>query len=125
MGHVVIAGTVQVGRRQGRRIGFPTINLRVPRTVEKDDWGIYFSLVAVDDRILAGVTHLGPAKTFGLRAASCETYVLRRNLRELAGEKVRVRLLFKFRSIEHFTTVQALRRQIRRDVQAAMKFFHL
>jgi len=122
---LVIEGRVRPGRQVGRQLGFPTINIAVPRSIRKRQWGIYASLVKIGESVYPGVTHLGPAKTFGLGAASCETYVLRRNLRELAGEKVRVRLLFKFRSIEHFTTVQALRRQIRRDVQAAMKFFHL
>jgi len=124
MGHVVIAGTVQVGRRQGRRIGFPTINLRVPRTVEKDDWGIYFSLVAVDDRILAGVTHLGPPKTFHLSRATCETFLLTLR-RPLADQRVSKRLLLKLREVEHFSSIKQLKRQMGADVRTARKFFGL
>lgn len=124
MSFITIAGTVKDGKKRGRRIGFPTINLPVPRSVKKEQWGIYFSFVKIGNNVYPGVTHLGPVKTFSLRRKTCETFIL--TLRhDLYGKHVEKKLILKFRDVEKFPTVAALRRQIARDVVAAKKFFGL
>ncbi|NUM25501.1 MAG: hypothetical protein HUU49_02620 [Candidatus Buchananbacteria bacterium] len=121
---MTITGEVKTGQRRGKRIGFPTINVSVPRGLKKDQWGIYFSLVNIDGKVYPGVTHLGPVKTFSLRNKTCETYLL--TLRDdLYGTRVQKKLIFKFRDIEKYPTVAALKRQIKKDVTAAKKFFGL
>lgn len=121
---LILAGTVRSGRRQGRRLGFPTINISVSRSITKDQWGIYFSLVKIGHAIYPGVTHLGPPKTFSLVRATCETYLLTLR-RDLYHQKVEKKLIFKFRDVEKFDTVGALKKQIQKDIKAAKKFFGL
>ena len=121
---LTIKGKIQSGQRRGRRIGFPTINIPVPRGLKKDLWGIYFSLIKIDDKFYPGVTHLGPIKTFSLRKKTCETYLL--TLRDdLYGKEIEKKMVFKFREIEKYPTIKALKNQIKRDVAAAKKFFGL
>ena len=119
-----ITGKVKSGYRRGRRIGFPTVNLAVPRGITKDQWGIYFSLVKIGDKIYPGVTHLGPLKTFSLRKKTCETYLLTLKS-DLYGQDIEKKLIFKFRDVEKYPTIAALKKQIKKDIEAAKHFFGL
>ena len=121
---LTIAGTIQGGKKRGRRLGFPTINISVPRSVAAADWGIYFSLTRIDGLWYPGVTHLGPPKTFSIRNATCETYLLTLT-GDLYGKKITKKLIFKLREVERFPTVAALKQRIKKDVIAAKKFFGL
>ncbi len=123
---LTIKGKVKSGYRRGRRIGFPTVNLPIPRGLKlnKDQWGIYFSLVKIGDKVYPGVTHLGPLKTFSLRKKTCETYLLTLQT-DLYDQEIEKKLIFKFRDIEKYPTIVALKKQIKKDVKAAKKFFGL
>jgi riboflavin kinase/FMN adenylyltransferase len=124
MSFITIRGKVKNGKKIGSRIGFPTINISIPRGITKDRWGIYFTLVRIDHHMYPGVTHLGPVKTFSLRRRTCETFLLTLR-RDLYGATVEKKLLFKFRDIEKFPTTKALKKQIANDIKAAKKFFGL
>ena len=121
---IIIVGRVRPGRRVGRQLGFPTINIPVPGSIRKRQWGIYASLVKIGERVYPGVTHLGPPKTFHLARATCETFLLTVR-KPITQTKVTKRLLLKLREVEHFPTVGQLKRQIGADVRAARKFFGL
>jgi len=115
---------VAAGKKIGRKIGFPTINIKVGREVKKTLWGIYFSLVKIDGRLYPGVTHLGPPKTFHLSRATCETHLLTLK-KELYGQTIEKKLIFRLRDVEKFPNVRQLKKQLSRDVKAARKFFGL
>jgi riboflavin kinase/FMN adenylyltransferase len=119
-----LEGKVKIGRKKGTKLGFSTINISVPRTVKKDQWGIYFSLIKIADKFYPGITHLGPPKTFSISNATCETHIL--NFKgDLYGKQVKKRLVFKFREVEKFPTANKLKKQIKKDIKAAKKFFGL
>ena len=121
---LVVSGRIQAGWGRGKRLGFPTINLPVPGNVTANQWGVYFSLTTVRRAVYPSLTHLGPPKTFGLRKATCETYVLSKS--EIVSDtSIRVRLLEKLRNIEKFKTAADLKRQIASDVRAARIYFGL
>lgn len=119
-----IDGKIKSGFKRGRRLGFPTINVPVGRKITKDQWGIYFSLVKVGDFYYPGVTHLGPPKTFSLTRATCETFLLTLK-RDLYGEKVKKKLILKFRDVKKFDSAAALKTQIKSDIKLAKRFFGL
>ncbi|OGY55160.1 MAG: hypothetical protein A2951_02555 [Candidatus Buchananbacteria bacterium RIFCSPLOWO2_01_FULL_56_15] len=121
---LVIEGRVRPGRQVGRQLGFPTINIAVPRSIRKRQWGIYASLVKIGESVYPGVTHLGPPKTFHLSRATCETFLLTLR-RPLADQRVSKRLLLKLREVEHFSSIKQLKRQMGADVRTARKFFGL
>ncbi|MFA6322859.1 MAG: riboflavin kinase [Candidatus Buchananbacteria bacterium] len=121
----VLKGKVIGGKKVGRKIGFPTINIAVPRSkVKKTDWGVYFSLVKIESMLYPGITHLGPAKTFNFIWPTCETHILgfKNDLYEQIVEK---RLLFKVREIEKFKSLNKLKKQIKKDAKLARKYFGL
>src|SRR3989338_5520320 len=121
---LVIEGRVRPGRQVGRQLGFPTINIPVPRSIRKRQWGIYASLVRIGSSVYPGVTHLGPPKTFHLSRATCETFLLTLR-RPFADQPVSKRLLLKLRDVEHFSSIKQLKRQMSADVRAAKTFFGL
>ena len=57
---ITIKGQVGQGRKVGRTIGFPTIN--IPYYGEEE--GIYAGKVFVNDRFVLAAVHLGPRPTF-------------------------------------------------------------
>lgn len=113
-----------MGKKLGKKLGFPTINIAVAKAVKKNQWGIYFSLVKIDGKLYAGVTHLGPPKTFSLSRATCETHLLAFR-GDLYNKLVEKKLIFKLREVEKFPNVAKLKKQIKKDVKAAKKFFGL
>jgi FAD synthase len=124
MAFLVLEGLVRTGRKQGSRLGFPTINITVPRFVKKSSWGVYFSLIKIGEKTYPAVTHLGPPRTFSLNRATCESFLLTLH-KDLYRRRVKKILLLKIRDVEKFPSVAALKKQIRRDVKAAKNFFGL
>ncbi len=122
MSFFTLKGKVETGKKFGRKIGFPTINIKVPSSVKKDRWGVYFSLVKINEGIYPGLTHLGPPKTFSLHRATCETHLLTWK-GDLYGQPVEKKLLFRFREIQNFSHVKQLKNQLKRDVKVARKYF--
>lgn len=125
MSWIVLKGKVKIGRQVGRRLGFATINIPASRLkVKKSDWGVYLSLVRLDDKIYPGVTHLGPARTFNLLRPTCETHLLTLK-KDLYGQKAEKRLLVKIREVKQFDNLAKLKNQIKKDVKMARKYFGL
>jgi riboflavin kinase / FMN adenylyltransferase len=118
-----ISGHVVHGRKLGRELGFPTLNLRIPHG-RPALGGIFVVRVhGLSPRPLAGVASLGtrPAvETDG--APLLETHVL-----DWAGDAygrvVRIEFLRKLRDEAKYDGLDALVAQIRRDADAARAHF--
>ena len=119
-----IHGSVQLGHRIGRKIGFPTINLR-PLDVNKliPAIGVYVCEVLVDGKKFSGVTNIGYSPTMKTtRIKEIETYILdfdddlyHKNVEIIFNKKLRDELLFKDKD--------ELIEAIDKDVQQAREFF--
>ena len=121
---LTIKGKVGRGASRGGNLGFPTINIPYPRTIKKNQWGIYFSIVKIKNKFYPGATHLGPVKSFNPLKKTCETFLLTLD-KDLYNQQVEKRLIFKFRDIEEFPNVKQLKKQMKKDIKAAKKFFGL
>lgn len=116
-----IRGIVVRGDGRGRQLGFPTANLQV---VGGDKLipppGIYAVRGVLRSGSHAGALHLGPRPTFKGSPPSIELHLVDFE-GEIYGEEVRVDFVDRLRGVEPFTTVDALVRQIRSDVEAARR----
>ena len=112
-----VCGVVERGEQLGRRLGFPTANLRVPSGEDLVD-GVYASwLIRSDGTMYPGAASVGVRPTVvtdGQRLL--EVHILdAEQWFDLYDETVTVRLVEMIRPEERFDSIEALVAQIRRD----------
>ena len=113
-----IRGTVGVGARRGRTVGFPTANL-VDVLGLVPVHGVYSAIARFDDgRAFPGACHIGPNPTFGEQAAKIEIHLLD-FAEDVYGAAMEVEFVERIRDVRTFAGVDELVRQIRADVEVA------
>lgn len=117
-----VTGVVLHGRQLGRRIGMPTVNLIPDSRKLLPPNGVYFSEVKLEDKIYQGVTNIGYKPTIDGSFLGVETYLYGVD-RDLYGCELEVRFL-KFRRPEYrFDSIDELKAQMERDIQAGKEYF--
>jgi riboflavin kinase/FMN adenylyltransferase len=113
-------GKVVRGAGRGRRLGFPTANIRLSSQVLPPQ-GVYAVLVRAwgGSRAWRGVMNFGVRPTFGPGPLVCEAHLLNFSSGHLLGRSVEVSLAARLRGERCFSSPRALSRQVRRDVQRA------
>ncbi len=126
LGHAFhISGHVIHGRKLGRTLGFPTMNLRVvPRCAARS--GIYVAQVhGLSERPLPAVASLGVRPTIEDRGrVLLEAHVLNETM-DAYGKLVRVDFLHPLRDEEKFPTLPTLIAAMTQDTQNARAYFAL
>ncbi len=121
--HYFLTGTVIEGAGMGRRIGFPTANLRIPEEKLIPAEGVYAVRVHLKDRILPGAMHIGRRETLNL-PPSIEVHIIDFE-GDITGQKLRVELVEYLRKPIKFSSIGELRRQIERDIERALDVLRL
>lgn len=116
-------GVVVQGMGRGRSLGFPTANLAPPSATKLlPRQGIYAVRASLRSHIRNGLLHLGPRPTFPGSPPSLELYLLEFE-GDIYGETVRVEFLSRLRDVLPFDSSAALVEQMRRDREAAVRYF--
>ncbi|WP_028318899.1 bifunctional riboflavin kinase/FAD synthetase [Desulfobulbus elongatus] len=116
-----IRGDVQWGRRRGgSQLGFPTANLYLSEEDLCPKRGVYVTQVIYDGRQYGGVSNIGYNPTFGDTSLVAETHIFDFNA-DIYGRPLKINLLRHLRSEIAFSGIDALSRQIRRDIEVARK----
>ena len=112
-------GTIIGGRRLGRTIGFPTVNVAWEPEL-KPAFGVYAVEVIFKGEALPAVANYGqrPTVESGQVAPLLEAHVLR-GTAPTTGDTVRVRWVRRLRSEQKFADLAALQAQIAKDSTAA------
>ena len=119
-----IQGSVQLGHRIGRKIGFPTINLQ-PLDENKliPAIGVYVCEVLVGGKKYFGVTNIGYSPTMKTtRIKEIETHILDFE-NDLYHKKVEISFNKKLRDELHFKDKVELIEAIGKDIQQARDYF--
>jgi riboflavin kinase/FMN adenylyltransferase len=117
-------GLIAKGDRRGRKIGFPTMNLKPDNELYPKD-GVYFTSVRIEsfDRTFPSVTNVGRRPTvYEDFATTIESYLLDFSS-DVYGERVRVSFFDRVRDERKFPSLPDLTAQIERDVEATRLFF--
>ncbi len=114
---------IKKGNQIGRTIHTPTINQPFPKNFVLPKFGVYASAVEIEGKLYCGVTNIGVKPTIGKYNPLSETWVPQKDLKELYGEKVKVRLLKFLRQEIKFENIEKLHKQIVIDSQKAEKVF--
>ncbi|WP_408070694.1 riboflavin biosynthesis protein RibF [Butyrivibrio sp. JL13D10] len=118
-----VGGVVAHGKKLGRTIGFPTVNLLPPDEKCLPPYGVYFSEVRVDDRKYHGMTNIGLRPTVSNNGqVSVETYIYDFD-GDLYGKYLEIALLTFHRKEQKFASVEVLQRQLDLDLEAGRNYF--
>ena len=111
-----IAGTVGVGQKRGREMGFPTANLEVDSDLIVPGYGIYATWAHLESGTHMAATSIGLRPTFDDgENRTIEAFLLDFS-EDIYGQSLRLEFVQRLRGEEKYETVEALMEQIDRDV---------
>lgn len=113
------------GRGYGHKYTVPTINLTHYEELAPAD-GVYITRTRIGEERFDSVTNVGNRPTIGEPSFAIETHLLHFHPIELGPDtEVEICFLRRLRGEIKFSSVDALRAQIARDVGRARRYFHL
>lgn len=122
-------GVVVRGEGRGRKLGFPTANLKIENKLTLP-YGVYATWAVLDGQRLPSVTNVGVRPTFTTQAAGggptdghelpalVETHLLD-TTQDLYGKTLEVRFVKRLREERRFPGIDALKAQISADASQA------
>lgn len=117
---VEISGKVIQGAQRGRTIGVPTANLEVVGQLTPG-LGVYSArAVLSDERKYPVAVNIGPNPTFAENQFKIEAHLIGFS-GDLYGQNLRLEFLDRVRDLCAFSSVDALKNQLSRDIAHALK----
>ena len=118
-----VSGYVEHGRELGRKMGFPTVNLKISNEKLVPPYGVYYTEVSVEGIHYNGITNIGSKPTVtDSRQVFAETNILDFD-DDVYGKRITVKLLKFARPEQKFSSVDELRARIAIDIQNGKEFF--
>ena len=118
-----IRGIVVSGKREGRKIGYPTANVSTSATLIPEK-GVYAVRVQVNRGIwLDGMVNLGTQPTFGGRKFQIETHIFNFD-RDIYGDELTIAFVKRIRAEKRFDSVGELRGQLLADKERVLQILH-
>lgn len=117
-----IDGTVVMGNRVGRKLGFPTTNLVIDEQMVSPANGVYITLCTYNGLSFPSITNVGTKPTLGEYAKNVETHIFGLDS-DLYYKRIHVEFVKKIRQEEKFNSVSELSKQIEKDCLVARKYF--
>lgn len=124
LGHpVTISGIVENGRQDGRKIGFNTANIKMPKSMQKLPNGVYATKTIVDGKEYQSITNIGVIPTFlDQNDIKVESHILDFS-DDIYGKLIQI-LVFEFiRPEQKFADIGALKNQISEDIEKTREIF--
>lgn len=115
-----MVGHVIEGRRFGRTLGFPTINLALDLSMALPPNGVYLTRTTVAGKRNDSITNVGQKPTVGLFAKNAETHIFDFD-RDIYGKDVRVEFIELLREERTFSSIDQLTAQIEKDCNVARR----
>ncbi len=119
-----ISGTVIHGKKLGRTIGIPTVNMQIDKGYAVLKNGIYISQIKIGDKTYRSVSNIGirpSVKDNDL--INCETHIIGFD-GDLYGKNLSVEFLDFIRDEKKFDSIDELKSQILKDIKTATEYFN-
>ncbi len=117
-----VEGRVVPGRKLGRQLGMPTMNLMPPDDKLLPPNGVYFSDAVVKGKKYCSITNIGYKPTVSNeKVIGVETYLYDFD-EDVYGEKIKVDFLHYKRSEQKFASVEMLKAQMEKDIEDGKKY---
>lgn len=123
-----ITGLVVHGRKEGRKIGFPTANIKIEEgfnsqnSLKNIPLGIYASKIKIKDIWYICATSYGTAPTYNFWEITLESHILDFDM-DIYGQIVELKLTKYIRPIVKFENLPTLIDQIKIDCQSVRNVF--
>ena len=115
------SGVVQHGEGNGHTVGMPTANIPYTGPVGQALFGVYASLVEIEDALYIGVTNVGLRPTLGDgQEPTVETYIPGFS-RDIYGREITVTLYLFLRPTVQMASLAQVQAQVSRDVRTAQE----
>jgi len=116
-----INGKVIVGRKMGRKIGFPTCNIKLNDYVIAKP-GVYAVniLINKNKKLLKGIANLGYRPTFNQKEILLEVHIFNFS-RNLYNKNLTIEFIDFIRKEKRFKNINQLKKQINLDIRKAKK----
>jgi len=115
----VLFGEVVRGDRIGKRLGYPTANLRIPPGILLPASSVYLTRAFISEGWEDGLLYIGRRPSVGGEELRCELHLLSPIHGDLYGVAIEVHILERLREDRAFPSLTALSEQIDRDVERA------
>ena len=112
-----ISGRVVKGKKFGRRIGFPTANIKILNQI-KPLFGVYSVKIIFNKKTYKGIANFGVRPTFGSSSPILEVNVFGKN-HNFYNKNIKVLFIDFIRKEKKFKNSTMLVRQIKKDIKVA------
>jgi riboflavin kinase/FMN adenylyltransferase len=112
-----LSGIVEHGLGQGRLLGFPTANLRLPDYKLLPKNGVYFGAASFEGQRYKAMINVGNRPSLGMRPVGLEAHLLNFD-GDLYGKKLFAALGKRLRDEIKFESLEALKEQIKKDISS-------
>ena len=117
LGHPhILTGKVVKGHQLGRKLGFPTANLRLPENLVVPKFGVYACVARVEGRRYPAVTNIGTRPTVSGTGITVEPWILDYS-GDLYGQEITLEFYRFLRPETKFDSLEALQQEIFRNAQ--------
>lgn len=117
-----IYGTVAQGKKLGRQLGFPTVNIIAHEDKLFPPNGVYATVTLYDGKLYYGITNVGYNPTVNGKQKTVETNLFDFN-KSIYGENITTFFFKWIRDERKFPSVEALRDEIARNTVSTKEYF--
>ncbi len=122
--HYFLNGTVVEGNKMGRKMGFPTANIKV------NEWyklipakGVYAVKIKIDCRCFNGMLNIGIRPTLNGNTESIEVNIFNFD-EDIYNKELRIEFYEKIRNEEKFDNLSILENQLKKDKESVLQVFN-
>ncbi|MDO5022901.1 MAG: riboflavin kinase [Eubacteriales bacterium] len=120
---VYLNGTVEAGKKMGRRLGFPTANISYCEKAQQLERGVYIAKLTLPcGSCINGVANVGLHPTLPEGPPTIEIHLLN-FCGEIYKQSVTIELLKFLRPEIRFPDSEALRKQVFEDIKTTENYF--
>ena len=122
-GFYSVKGTVIRGSKRGKKVKFPTANIKYPENFLLPD-GVYITKTFYKGKYFDSLTHVGPNLTFGEKEKKIETHLINFNF-PLYKEEIEIFFVSFLRQIRKFKNKDELSSAIISDLNYTLSLLYI
>ena len=118
-----LSGTIKKGYSAGHSVfHVPTANFLMPKKSVSLPFGVYITTTEINGNVYPSITNIGYAPTLPKKNPTAETYIFHFS-EDIYGKRMRIRFYQYIRKERKFSSVNALKKQIEKDIAKRKLYF--